>query len=274
MPPGGINGLNYDNLEHIYTKVNSILSAYTSISAIAASVADPLSAQSGRIGSKRAWLTFAAAAFLVSVPVFVQAPLVRAFPWLSLVLTAGWLFLSGWLLSHPRPASRFWGDLLLGFSACWLAGSIYWGWLRWEPLLHLPVEAIALPLTIWGLKKNWYKTGIFFYLGSLFGTAITDFYFYLVDVVPYWRQIMQVDTVDTSLAITILKSALAQVQTPWGVGWAMVLVLSLLAAGLLPLTLTRVRLAHPHALHWWGFAGAVLSTILVDGLFFVAAAVS
>jgi hypothetical protein len=248
------------------------LSAYTPLSAIAASVAAPSSAPSWRLGSKRAWSTFAIASFLVSVPVFFQAPLVRAFPWLSLVLTAGWLLLSGWLLA--RSASRFWGDLLLGFSACWLAGSIYWVWLRWEPLLHLPVEAIALPLVIWGLKKNWYKTGIFFYLGSLFGTAITDFYFYLVDVVPYWRQIMQIDAADTSLAITILKSALAQVQTPWGVGWAIILVLSLLGAGLLPLTLPKVRLAHPHSLHWWGFSGAVLSTILVDGLFLVAAAVS
>jgi Protein of unknown function (DUF3120) len=231
-----------------------------------------LSAQSGRIGSKRAWSTFAVASFLVSVPVFFQAPLVRVFPWLSLVLTAGWLFLSGWLLA--RPATRFWGDLLLGFSACWLAGSIYWGWLRWEPLLHLPVEAIALPLAIWGLKQNWYKTGIFFYLGSLLGTAITDFYFYLVDVVPYWRQIMQVDAADTSLAITTLKSALAQVQTPWGMGWAIVLILSLLGAGLLPLTQPKVRLAHPHALQWWAFSGAILSTILVDGLFWVAAVVA
>ncbi len=247
------------------------MSAYTPFSSTAASGAAPGSQQSWRVGSKRAWLAFAAASFLVSVPVFFQAPLVRIFPWLSLGLTAGWLLLSGWLLA--RPAARFWGDLLLGFSACWLAGSIYWGWLRWEPLLHLPIEAIALPLAVWGLKKNWYRVGIFFYLGSLLGTAITDCYFYVVDVVPYWRQLMQVDVVDSSLAMTILHSALVQVQTPWGIAWASVLALFLLGIGLLPLTFTRVRLAHPHALHWWGFSGAVLSTILVDSLFFVAAAV-
>ncbi|MEO1446833.1 MAG: DUF3120 domain-containing protein, partial [Cyanobacteria bacterium J06635_11] len=34
-----------------------------------------------------------AAAFLVAVPVFIQAPLVRLFPAFSLLLTAAWLFL-------------------------------------------------------------------------------------------------------------------------------------------------------------------------------------
>lgn len=223
------------------------------------------------MGSKRAWLIFGTAIFLVSVPVFFQAPLVRVWPWLSLLFTPGWLLLSGWLLG--RPMTRFWGDLLLGFSACWLAGSLYWGWLRWEPLLHLPVEAIALPLAIWGLQKNWYKLGIFFYLGSLLGTAVTDLYFYTVDVVPQWRQIMQVDGITPEQVNPILAAALAQVLTPWGIGWIVVLGLSLLLAGILPLTALKVRLAHPHALHWWGFSGAVLSTILVDGLFFVAASV-
>jgi hypothetical protein len=203
------------------------------------------------------------------VPVFFQAPLVRAFPWLSLLGTGGWLLLSGWLLSRPR--RRLWGDLLLGFTLTWLAGSLYWGWFRWEPLLHLPMEAIGLPFALWGLRRNWYRLGIFFYLGSLLGTAITDLYFYVVDVVPYWRQIMHLDP---SQAADVLRAALTQVQTPWGVGWAMVLAAALLLAGMLPLTIPGVRVAHPHRIHWWGFAGAVLSTILVDGLFWFAARMS
>ncbi|HEY9657520.1 MAG TPA: DUF3120 domain-containing protein, partial [Allocoleopsis sp.] len=40
------------------------------------------------------WWLFAAAAFLVSVPVFIQAPLVRSLPWVSLGMTVGWLWLS------------------------------------------------------------------------------------------------------------------------------------------------------------------------------------
>uniref|UniRef100_B8HRK4 DUF3120 domain-containing protein n=1 Tax=Cyanothece sp. (strain PCC 7425 / ATCC 29141) TaxID=395961 RepID=B8HRK4_CYAP4 len=222
-----------------------------------------------RFGSRRSWLLFFQAVLLVSVPVFFQAPLVRWLPWGSLLATGVWLGLSAWLLY--RPQTRVWGDLLSGFSLCWLAGSVYWGWLRWEPLFHLPVEAIGLPLALWGLHRNWYRVGIFFYLGSLLGTAITDLYFYVVDLIPFWRQLMQVDQAE---AFVVLRSALAQIQTPWGIAWAGVLVIALLLAGLLPLTLGGVRAAHPHRLHWWGFAGAVLSTLLVDGLFWVGAAAS
>jgi hypothetical protein len=93
----------------------------------------------------------AAAVVLVSVPVFVQAPLVRLVPWLSLVMTLGWLLLSLQLLK--RPASERWGDLLIGFTWTWLAGSVYWGWFRWEPLLHLPIEAIGLPIAHLGRRS-------------------------------------------------------------------------------------------------------------------------
>lgn len=219
-----------------------------------------------QVGAVPAWGIAAAAVFLVSVPVFIEAPLVRSLPWLSLVATGGWAGLSAWLLSCPR--QRVWGDLLLGFTLSWLAGSLYWGWLRWEPLLHLPVEAIGLPLVFWGFRTNWYKVGHFFYLGSLLGTAITDLYFYVVDLIPYWRQLMQVEP---PMALPILQAAVLQVQTPWGLGWAIALVVSLLVAGLLPLTSEAVRLAHPQSHHWWAFSGAVFSTLLVDGLFWLVA---
>ncbi len=218
------------------------------------------------LGTTSAWLVFGSAVFLVSVPVFIQAPLVRLLPELSLIMTAGWLVLSCWLLS--RPATRLWGDILFGFTLSWLAGSLYWGWLRWEPLLHLPVEAIGLPLVLWGLSRNWYKAGNFFYLGSLLGTVITDLYFYAVDLIPHWRQLMQVDT---SLALPIFQAAIAQIETPWGAAWAAALVIVLLAAGLLPLTRPGVRIAQLKQLHWWAFSGAVLGTLLVDGLFWLTA---
>lgn len=207
-------------------------------------------------------------------------------------MTAGWLWLS-WTLRR-RPATAIWGDLLQGFTWSWLAGSIYWGWLRWEPLIHLPVEAIGLPFALWCLWRgdgaspvspltkgeqakvtaensalsffsvdfllSKERVGNLFYLGSLFGTAVTDIYFYLTGLIPHWRQLMQVDP---ALATPIFQSAIAGVKTPWGAGWAFVLVAVLLSVGLLSL---RSR-----ELHWWAFGGAVLSTIFVDSLFWLAA---
>ncbi|WP_425365336.1 DUF3120 domain-containing protein [Gloeothece verrucosa] len=202
-------------------------------------------------------LTFLAAGFLVSVPVFVQAPLVRLWPALSLLITVLWVCLGMMLLKRPK--THLWGDLILGFSWSWLAGSIYWGWYRSEPTIHLPIEAIGLPFALWGLRKGNLKVGNLFYLGSLLGTGVTDLYFYLTGLIEHWRQIM---LVDPALATPILQSAIAIVQTPWGISWAIVLANLLLAIGLWSLQKQQS--------HWWGFSGAVLSTILVDSLFWLA----
>ncbi|WP_066377028.1 MULTISPECIES: DUF3120 domain-containing protein [unclassified Anabaena] len=208
--------------------------------------------------SQKIWLVFAAAVFLVSVPVFIEAPLVRSLPGVSLAMTGFLVWLSFHLMS--RPSTYLWGDLLLGFSWSWLAGSIYWGWLRWEPLWHLPVESIGLPFACWCLARNWGKIGNWFYLGSLLGTVLTDMYFYVVDLIPYWRQIMEVEPSQVS---PILQAAVTQVQTPWGVASAIILAVVLLLAGVIPLS-QKQR-------HWYAFGGAVLSTILVDSLFLIAA---
>ncbi|MBE9169029.1 DUF3120 domain-containing protein [Pleurocapsales cyanobacterium LEGE 06147] len=215
----------------------------------------------GQIKERQAWQIFFAASFLVSVPVFLQAPLVRLFPWISFWLTGGWVVL-GWLL-YRRQQTRLWGDIILGFSWSWLAGSIYWGWLRWEPLIHIPVESIGVPFAIWCLWRGWGLVGNYFYLGSLLGTAITDLFFYLTDLIPYWRKLM---AVEPALATPIFREALAQIQTLWGISWAVVLVNILLAISFWALQKYR--------LHWWAFAGAVLSTILVDSLFWVAASLA
>ncbi len=219
------------------------------------------------------------------MPVFIQAPLVRQLPLLSLAITVGWLWLGLSLLK--RPGTRIWGDLLIGFSWSWLAGSIFWGWLRWEPLIHLPIEAIGLPFALWYLWEGkrqkaevksensdlglitWRdlllkgQVGNLFYLGSLFGTAVTDLYFYLTGLISHWRQLMQVDP---ALATAIFQSAIAQVRTPWGTAWAVVLASLLLGVSLLSLRTQQI--------HWWAFAGAVLSTIFVDSLFFLVASLA
>ena len=102
---------------------------------------------SEKIRISQKWAVFATAIFLVSVPVFFQAPMVRQLPWLSLGMTGFWLWLSLKLLQNRE--TNIWGDLLLGFTWTWFTGSIYWGWLRFEPLLHLPVEAIFVPCLLY-----------------------------------------------------------------------------------------------------------------------------
>ena len=229
---------------------------------ILANRVEPVVSRKAKISQAR-WV-FAAAAFLVSVPVFAQAPLVRHLPLASLAITGIWVWLG--LVLWSRPYTQVWGDLLLGFSGSWLAGSLYWGGLRWEPLLHLPVEALCLPLALWSIRRRQWLVGSWFYLGSLFGTAITDLYFYLVDLIPHWRKLMQVES---TLALPIFQSAIAQIKTPWGIGCAALLAAVLLATGVLSLRLGKGS-GTPY-LHRWAFSGAVLSTILVDGLFWLAA---
>jgi len=208
---------------------------------------------------RQPWLMFAAAIFLVAVPVFFQAPLVRVAPLLSLDVLLVWWGIA--LLMRSRPALEPWGDLLVGFAWTWLAGTIYWGWLRWEPLLHLPIEAIGLPFTILAIRRRDVHIGHWFYLGSLVGTALTDLYFYLVDLIPHWRSLM---VVEPDFAAPILGEAVLKVQTPWGIGCAIALIAVLVVSGWPPLK-------SPHRLSRWAFSGAVLSTLLVDGLFWVAA---
>jgi hypothetical protein len=207
---------------------------------------------------KRVYLPWIAGILLVSVPVFFQAPLVRWSPEISLALTLVWFLLGAvWKRS---PSLQDWGDLSQGFGWSWLAGSLYWGWLRGEPLLHLPVEAIGLPVALWGLWQGQGKLGHTFYLGSLLGTAITDGYFYLINVVPQWRALMAATLTD---APGILQAALSVVGTPWGITSGLALALLLLFLGLCPL-----RSRQPHA---WVFSGTLVGTLLVDSLFGLAA---
>lgn len=195
-----------------------------------------------------------AAMFLVVVPVFFQAPLVRSLPWLSLTMTAAWL-LAGISLSS-RVATRLWGDLIIGFSWTWLAGSVYWGWLRFEPLWHLPVEAIGFPIAIALLVQGHSRIGSYFFLGSLFGTAVTDLYIYLNDLLPMWRQVM---IADPDWVPVIMRQAAAALQNTVSCSQGILIALGLLTVGILPLQSKQPC--------WWAFSGAVLSTLIVDLLF-------
>lgn len=215
-------------------------------------------AENSKINRTRALV---AAALLVAFPVFIQAPLVRIAPTLSLSLTALWLWIGYRWMKEPN--LNLWGDLIVGFSWTWLAGSIYWGWFRTNPYIHLPLEAIGLPIVLVLMFYGKAKIGNYFYLGSLLGTAITDVYFYCVRLIPYWQQLMMSPP---SEAGKILHGALLRMETYEGVGYAIVLLILLVMLGTIPM--------RSHSTKWWAFSGAILSTILVDSLFFAAAVFS
>jgi Protein of unknown function (DUF3120) len=207
------------------------------------------------------WMVLAAACFLVSVPVFIEAPMVRYWPWASLVAAIGWAGLSAhWQRQSPTSPFKLWGNLLVGFTWTWICGAIFWGWLRWEPLWHIPVEALALPIALFGLQRRWAVVGQMFYLGSLLGTTVTDTYFYRVGLIPAWKQLMVADPDEAGV---IFHQALQLVYTPWGLAWAVMLASLLVVTGMWAW--------QQRSLHWVAFSGAVLSTILVDALFWVAA---
>ncbi|MEM9567477.1 MAG: DUF3120 domain-containing protein [Cyanobacteria bacterium P01_E01_bin.34] len=206
---------------------------------------------------------FLASGALVSLPVFAQAPLVRNAPWVSLVLTLAWLGISLHMMSLR--SARIWGSLCYGFTLTWLAGSLYWGWLRTEPLWHIPVEALALPIAVYGLWRGFARVGSYFFMGSLFGTAITDLYIHTVRLLPEWRTAMQPQASDVVLA-GAMQNAMDKMQAPIGLWAALVLGFVLLVVGVVGLKLGRDRQGFNH-LHWWAFSGAVLCTLVVDGLF-------
>lgn len=246
-----------------------MISSPPKITALPALV-EPIGLTDSDQGKQSIWPMFWAAMFLVSVPVFLQAPLVRYLPWVSLLGTGGWVLLSMGLCRHPK--TRIWGELIAGFSWTWAAGSLYWGWYRFDPTFHLPIEAIALPIVLVGLRRGWCNIGNFFYLGSLLGTAITDLYFYWTDLMPAWRQLMRAEpsagisqtaSQMSSQVAPIFQAALAKMYTPWGLTGLVGCLALLLVAGFLTFRRGDLR--------GIAFSGAVLSTILVDGLFWVAA---
>lgn len=205
-------------------------------------------------------LGFGLGIFLVSVPVFFQAPLVRCSPVLSLALTLVWVGLGWFCLQQPK--WRDWGDILLGFAWSWLAGSVYWGWFRMEPLWHIPIEALGFPFAIVALRYSILVVGHGFYLGSLLGTVVTDLFFYKTGVIAYWRPIMQADV----LAVPVLlREAAIYLQN-----WESLVYLGICLVGLLGIGVWAWRI---NCLHWAIFGGAVVGTILVDVLFGLAAVI-
>jgi len=150
--------------------------------------------------------------FFVILPIFVQAPWVRVEPVSALCFT--FVFLLGAFFLYKRRSNKWFivSSLLLGVSGSWLGGCLFWGWLSPFPILHIPVEAVVLPLAIIGLGTNW-KIGSSFYLSSLFGTAVTDITIFLIGIMDQWRQVITADSATAPLILQKTSENLIQIKS-------------------------------------------------------------
>ena len=130
--------------------------------------------------------------FFVILPIFFQAPWVRYQPMSALAFTFLIIALSFFLYNNFSQKFFIVGSLLLGVAGSWLGGSLFWGWLSAHPILHIPVEAVVLPLALVGLRTKW-KIGSSFYIASLFGTAMTDLVIFCTGIMDQWMAVINAE---------------------------------------------------------------------------------
>jgi hypothetical protein len=198
------------------------------------------------------------AVLLVTLPVFLQAPLVRQAPLAAALLTVPLVTAAVLIERHGRGSWQQLGPLLVGFSGSWLAGCLFWGWFRMHPLLHLPIEAFALPLAVAGLGGRWRLAGAF-YLASLLGTAATDTAIALTGLMPLWPQVL---SAPLNEAPQLLRQAGETVLAP--VNITLVTAMAALLLGVCSQLWKRGGLARVSA-------ATLATTLAVDGLFLAAA---
>jgi len=150
--------------------------------------------------------------FFVILPIFVQAPWVRFQPITALCFTFFILFLAAFLSKKESDKWFIVGSLLLGVAGSWLGGCLFWGWLSAYPILHIPGEAVALPLALVGISTKW-KIGSSFYLSSLFGTAITDMTIFLTGIMDQWREVITADSDSAAYILQKTSSNLIQLKS-------------------------------------------------------------
>ena len=200
----------------------------------------------------------AIAALLVVLPVFLQAPWVRASPMGATLFTPGLLALGVVLERRGQGPWSAIGAMLVGFAGSWLGGSLFWGWWRVHPLWHLPIEGFALPLAIGGLGSRWRLAGAF-YLASLLGTAATDGVMALTGVMHLWPQVVEAPL---SEAGVLLQQAGEEVLQP-------------MALALIGLSGTAILAVccwlWPQGLAGRVAAATLATTLVVDGIFLAAA---
>ncbi|MBO8241137.1 DUF3120 domain-containing protein [Prochlorococcus marinus XMU1410] len=149
--------------------------------------------------------------FFVILPIFVQAPWVRLEPISALCFTF-FIVLVAIVLKKESNKWFIVSSLLLGVSGSWLGGCLFWGWLSPFPILHIPVEAVVLPLALIGFGTNW-KIGSSFYISSLFGTAVTDITIFLIGIMDQWRQVITADSENAPMILQKTSESLIQIKS-------------------------------------------------------------
>ena len=200
---------------------------------------------------------------MVVLPVFVQAPWVHLHPYSALLFT--FVLLSVGLICLQFFEAKFLqvGSLLLGVSASWLGGCLFWGWLRANPVWHLPVESIALPFAFLGLNARW-RIGAGFYLASLLGTAFTDLMIVITGVMKSWPKVANASLQEAPKLLNQTALELINIKS----------ISLLLSAALLIIILAylmnkRAELNSTFSTTWLVASAALLTTLWVDGLFFL-----
>ena len=150
--------------------------------------------------------------FFVILPIFVQAPWVRLEPISALCFT--FIILSVAYFLHKKESNKCFiiSSLLFGVSGSWLGGCWFWGWLSPFPILHIPVEAVVLPLALIGLGTNW-RIGSSFYISSLFGTAVTDMTIFLIGIMDQWKEVITADSENAPLILQKTSENLIQIKS-------------------------------------------------------------
>ena len=209
------------------------------------------------------------ASALVVLPVFIQAPWVRVHPLSACFFTAGILGLGLYLAQRGSDEWSEGGELLVGMSASWLAGCVFWGWLRAQPVWHLPVESFALPLALLALNSRW-RVSSSFYLASLLGTACTDLMMKITGVMDQWPAVVEAPLNEAPI---LLNTTAKQLLHPQPV---VALVSAALLLGFMAQTMQTKGINVPSsAQNAWAVASSVLvTTVVIDGLFLIAALIA
>ena len=203
--------------------------------------------------------------FFIILPIFFQAPWVRFYPLSALFFTFVILITAILLINQNSNKFFIIGSLLFGVSGSWLGGCLFWGWLSSHPVLHIPVEAVALPLALVGLGTKW-QIGSSFYISSLFGTAVTDITICFTGIMDKWMEVVQAAPDEAPLILQRTSSELLHFKP-----FIIITVFGILLWFLSKILLNSASLNSPNGRSLLVASYVLQTTLIVDGIFILIA---
>ncbi len=202
---------------------------------------------------------------MVVLPVFLQAPWAHLYPLSACLFTFAILGVGVCLVHFFEEKWLQVGSLLIGVSGSWLGGCLFWGWLRAHPVLHIPVEAVVLPIAFVGLDTRW-RLGASFYMACLLGTALTDLMMVATGVMNFWPDVVQAPL---QKAPEMLHETAEQLLNPMPI--VLLISAAVLIMFLANLMRQRFNPISPFGRAWLVASAAITTTLWVDGLFLLTA---